>query len=129
MIGVTALVYTIAHIIIYFALRLWNFSFIANEMMTRLTLIVATLSTIGLIALGSTSLDAAAVAWLVSGAVRDERRIPLAHDLARVEPLSPGRGPVDAGFSRRGNILLRSDARSVVCLAQARLRILLDAYE
>ena len=59
MIGVTALVYTIAHIIVYFALRLWNFSFIANEMMTRLTLIVATLSTIGLIALGSTSLDAA----------------------------------------------------------------------
>jgi sulfoxide reductase heme-binding subunit YedZ len=59
MIGVTALVYTIAHIIIYFALRLWNFSFIANEMITRLTMIVATLSTIGLIALGSTSLDAA----------------------------------------------------------------------
>ena len=59
MIGVTALVYTIAHIIVYFALRLWNFAFIANEMMTRLTLIVATLSTIGLIALGSTSLDAA----------------------------------------------------------------------
>src|SRR4029077_16076152 len=59
MIGVTALAYTIAHIIIYFALRLWNFSAIANEMVTRLSLIVATVSTIGLIALGATSLDAA----------------------------------------------------------------------
>ena len=59
MIGVTALAYTIAHIIIYFALRLWNFAFIAHEMVTRLSLIVATVSTIGLIALGSTSFDAA----------------------------------------------------------------------
>lgn len=59
MIGVTALVYTIVHILIYFALRFWNFAFIANEMVTRLTLIVATLSTIGLVALGVTSVDAA----------------------------------------------------------------------
>jgi methionine sulfoxide reductase heme-binding subunit len=59
MIGVTALAYTIAHIIIYFALRFWNFAFIANEMVTRVSLIVATVSTIGLIALGATSLDAA----------------------------------------------------------------------
>jgi methionine sulfoxide reductase heme-binding subunit len=59
MIGVTALAYTIAHIIIYFALRLWNFSAIANEMVTRLSLIVATISTIGLVVLGATSLDAA----------------------------------------------------------------------
>jgi sulfoxide reductase heme-binding subunit YedZ len=59
MIGVTALAYTIAHIVIYFALRLWNFALIANEMATRLTLIAATLSTIGLIALGGTSVDAA----------------------------------------------------------------------
>jgi len=56
---VTALAYTIAHIIIYFALRLWDFAFIANEMVTRLSLIVASVSTIGLIALGATSLDAA----------------------------------------------------------------------
>src|ERR1700704_2321258 len=41
MIGVSALAYTVAHIIIYFALRLWNFTAIANEMMTRLSLIVA----------------------------------------------------------------------------------------
>jgi len=59
MIGVTALVYTIAHMIIYFAFRRWDFAIIANDMMTRLTLIVATVSTIGLIALGATSVDAA----------------------------------------------------------------------
>jgi methionine sulfoxide reductase heme-binding subunit len=59
MIGVAALAYTIAHIVFYFGLRLWNFGFIANEMMTRLTLVVATLSTIGLLALGATSMDAA----------------------------------------------------------------------
>src|SRR5262249_41398597 len=29
MIGVTALAYTVAHIVIYFALRFWNFAFIA----------------------------------------------------------------------------------------------------
>jgi sulfoxide reductase heme-binding subunit YedZ len=59
MIGVTAIAYTIAHIVLYFALRSWNFASIANETLTRLTLIVATLSTIGLIVLGATSLDAA----------------------------------------------------------------------
>ena len=59
MIGVTALAYTIAHIIIYFALRFWNFAFIVNEIVTRLSLIVATISTIGLIALGATSVNAA----------------------------------------------------------------------
>ena len=57
MIGVTALVYTIAHVIIYFALRQWNWTFILHETATRLSLIVATLSTIGLLALGATSLD------------------------------------------------------------------------
>ena len=59
MIGVTALAYTIAHIIVYFALRFWDFGYIANEMLTRLTLIVATVSTLGIAALGLTSLDAA----------------------------------------------------------------------
>jgi len=59
MIGVTALAYAMAHIIIYFALRFWNFAFIVHEMATRLSLIVATVSTIGLIALGATSVDAA----------------------------------------------------------------------
>ncbi len=59
MIGVTALAYTIAHIIIYFALRFWDFAHIAHEMVARLSLIVATVSTVGLIALGATSVDAA----------------------------------------------------------------------
>ena len=58
MIGVAALVYTIAHLVIYFAFRNWDFVFIANDMM-RLTLVLATLSTIGLVALGATSVDAA----------------------------------------------------------------------
>jgi methionine sulfoxide reductase heme-binding subunit len=59
MIGVTAFIYTIAHVIIYFAFRRWDFANIITDMTTRLTLIVATLSTIGLIALGATSFDAA----------------------------------------------------------------------
>lgn len=58
-VGVASLAYTIAHIIIYFALRLWNFPSIAGEMATRPTLIIATVSTIGIAALGATSLDAA----------------------------------------------------------------------
>jgi sulfoxide reductase heme-binding subunit YedZ len=59
MIGVTALVYTIAHIIIYFALRLWDFTRIGREMVTRPSLILAMAATLGLIALGATSLDVA----------------------------------------------------------------------
>ena len=57
MIGVAALAYTIFHIIIYFGLRSWRFGFIANESVTRLTLVIAWLSTFGLIVLGATSLD------------------------------------------------------------------------
>jgi methionine sulfoxide reductase heme-binding subunit len=57
MIGVTALIYTLAHVVIYFALRFWNFAFIFNEVVTQLSLVLATLSTIGLIALGMTSTD------------------------------------------------------------------------
>jgi sulfoxide reductase heme-binding subunit YedZ len=59
MVGVTALVYTLVHVVFYFGLRSWNFSLIANETLTRATLVVATLSTIGLVVLGATSLDAA----------------------------------------------------------------------
>jgi sulfoxide reductase heme-binding subunit YedZ len=59
LIGVTALVYTLAHIVIWFAFRHWDFAYIANDMTTRLTLILATLSTVGLIVLGTTSVDAA----------------------------------------------------------------------
>jgi sulfoxide reductase heme-binding subunit YedZ len=59
MIGVTALAYTVAHIVIYFALRFWDFTHIAHEMVTRISLILASIATLGLIALGATSLDAA----------------------------------------------------------------------
>ena len=59
MVGVTSLVYTIAHIIIYFALRFWNFAAITHEMATRVSLILATVATIGLLALGATSFDLA----------------------------------------------------------------------
>jgi methionine sulfoxide reductase heme-binding subunit len=57
MIGVTALVYTLAHLVIYFALRLWDFTRIGPEMVTRPSLILATAATLGLIVLGATSLD------------------------------------------------------------------------
>ena len=59
MIGVTALVYTLAHIVIYFALRFWDFAHIAHEMVTRPSLIIATVATMGLVALGATSVDSA----------------------------------------------------------------------
>jgi sulfoxide reductase heme-binding subunit YedZ len=59
MIGVTALAYTLAHMVFFFGLRSWNFAVIGAEAVTRLTLIVAGLSTIGLIVLAATSLDAA----------------------------------------------------------------------
>ncbi len=67
MVGVMALVYTIVHIILYFGLRSWNFATIGFETVTRLTLFVATLSTIGLIVLGVTSLDAAIARMGVKG--------------------------------------------------------------
>src|SRR5215813_15269503 len=52
MIGVTALAYAVAHIIIYFALRFWDFARIAHEMATRVSLILAIVATAGLVALG-----------------------------------------------------------------------------
>jgi len=59
MIGVTALVYTLIHIVFYFGMRSWNWPVILPEMVTRWALIWGTISTIGLIVLGATSLDAA----------------------------------------------------------------------
>ncbi len=59
MIGVAALAYTLAHMVIYFALRFWNFALIAKETAGSPSLILATLSTVGLVALGITSFDAA----------------------------------------------------------------------
>jgi DMSO/TMAO reductase YedYZ heme-binding membrane subunit len=45
MIGVTALVYSVANIFIYFALRFSNFASIAQETVTRLSLILASAAT------------------------------------------------------------------------------------
>jgi methionine sulfoxide reductase heme-binding subunit len=58
MVGVAGLIYTLAHMVIYFAFRNWNWAFIGNDML-RTSMVVAALSTAGLIALGVTSLDAA----------------------------------------------------------------------
>jgi methionine sulfoxide reductase heme-binding subunit len=58
MVGVAGLIYTLAHMIIYFAFRNWDWAFIGNDML-RTSMVVAALSTAGLIALGVTSLDAA----------------------------------------------------------------------
>src|SRR5258708_34994541 len=51
MIGVTALAYTVAHIIIYFALRFWSFASIPPAMVTMLSLILPTAAPIALIPL------------------------------------------------------------------------------
>ena len=67
MIGVMALMYTLAHMVLYFGMRSWNFATVGFETVTRLTLFVATLSTIGLIVLGATSLDAAIARMGVKG--------------------------------------------------------------
>jgi methionine sulfoxide reductase heme-binding subunit len=91
MIGVTALAYTIAHIIIYFALRLWEFPRIAHEMVVRPSLILATLATLGLIALGATSLDAVVERMGASGWQRLHNMVYAASALALVHYLlSPG---------------------------------------
>ena len=59
MIGVTALVYTLIHMVFYFGMRSWNWPVIGPEMVTRWALLWGTISTVGLIVLGATSLDAA----------------------------------------------------------------------
>ena len=91
MIGVTALVYTIAHTIIYFALRTWDFGIIANELVTRLTIIIATISLIGLIPLGMTSLDYAVRRMGAEGWARLHNTVYVLTFLALVHYLlSPG---------------------------------------
>jgi sulfoxide reductase heme-binding subunit YedZ len=91
MIGVTALAYTIAHIVIYFALRLWNFTSIAHEMVTRVSLILATVATLGLIALGATSLDAVVERMGASGWQRLHNIVYVTAALALIHYLlSPG---------------------------------------
>jgi len=66
MIGVGALAYTLAHVAFYFWLRFFDPSFIITETATRFTLIVATISFVGLVTLGLTSFDAS-IKWLGGG--------------------------------------------------------------
>ena len=87
MIGVTALAYALAHIVIYFALRFWNFANIAHEMATRVSLIIASVATIGLIALGATSLDAAIARMGAKGWTRLHATIYLIAALALIHYL------------------------------------------
>jgi methionine sulfoxide reductase heme-binding subunit len=128
MIGVTALVYTMAHIVIYFALRFWNFGAIAREMTTRLSLILATVSTLGLIALGATSLDAAVARMGAQGWNRLHNTVYVITALAIIHYLlSPGVFPDQylmsglffwliawRGLNRRG---YGTDARALAILA------------
>jgi len=128
MIGVSALVYTIAHVVIYFALRSWNFASIAQEMVTRVSLIVATLATLGLIALGATSLDRAVQRMGAAGWNRLHATVYVLTGLAIVHYLlSPGVFPDQylmsgmffwlmawRGLHRRG---WGTDARALAILA------------
>jgi sulfoxide reductase heme-binding subunit YedZ len=59
MIGLAGLYYVLVHLVIYFALRMWDFATIANEIVMRLSLIVGVVALAGLIALGVTSLEGA----------------------------------------------------------------------
>lgn len=91
MIGVAALVYTLVHLVAYFALHDWNFRFMSNEVVTRLTLVVASVSLLGLLCLGATSFDAA-VRRLGSGGWKRLHRANYALTLLAVSHylLSPG---------------------------------------
>ena len=59
MIGVAAFLYTLAHLVFFAWLRFWNLGALVTETFTRLSLILATLSLIGLAALAATSFDEA----------------------------------------------------------------------
>ncbi len=59
MLGLAGLGYTILHIAVYVVLRKYNGKAIFDELIGRWTIIFATLSSIGLLALGLTSTDAA----------------------------------------------------------------------
>jgi sulfoxide reductase heme-binding subunit YedZ len=94
MIGVAALLYTIGHLIIYFALRFWNFATIAKEMASPF-FITATLSTIGLLALGLTSVDAAIARMGVKGWQRLHNTVYVVTALAVLHALlSRGTNPM-----------------------------------
>jgi len=67
MAGVTVLIYTLVHALIFFAFRSWDPSLIIKETVPRWSPIVALLSTVGLIVLGGTSFDAAVRSMGVKG--------------------------------------------------------------
>lgn len=58
-VGVSALIYSLIHVVTYFALYRWDWPQIAQDTFTRTSLIVATASLVGLLALGMTSFDEA----------------------------------------------------------------------
>jgi sulfoxide reductase heme-binding subunit YedZ len=94
MIGVAALLYTIGHLTVYFALRFWNFATIAKEMASPF-LVTATLSTIGLLALGLTSVDAAIARMGMKGWQRLHNTIYVVTALAVLHTLlSRGTNPM-----------------------------------
>src|SRR5580704_11994891 len=154
MIGVTALAYTIAHLFIYFALRMWNFdhhdrdgdaahidhgnaldhrSHRARRDLARRgdplhgREVLAAAAQCGLCDHRARDAARALVARLVPGAVRDERRVRLAHGMARAEPLRARRRRQGARYSRGQHVPVRGGPRSLVRLAQARLRAVMDA--
>lgn len=59
MIGVAALAYTAGHVVIYTVLYKMDLEFLARDVLSRPTLVVASLSTLGLLVLGATSFDGA----------------------------------------------------------------------
>ncbi len=110
-IGVTALVYTLVHVIFYFMLRSWNWPVILPELVARTSMVVGVISTIGLIVLGATSLDA------VIRAHGDERlAAPAQHQLRHQRPRGASRGAVARQLS--GAV----PARRAVCLADGLAR-------
>jgi methionine sulfoxide reductase heme-binding subunit len=95
MIGVAALAYTLAHMVVYFALRFWNFALIAKETAGSPSLILATLSTVGLVALGVTSFDAAILRMGAKGWQRLHGKIYVVSLLALLHVLvSRGTNPM-----------------------------------
>lgn len=94
MIGVAALAYTVGHIVVYFALRFWNLATILKEM-TSPFMITAILSTIGLLALGLTSVDAAIARMGVRGWQRLHNTVYVLSALAVLHALlSRGSNPM-----------------------------------
>lgn len=59
MIGLAALLYTLLHLLAWFGLRFWDAGVLLLELVDRPTLWAATISLVGLMALGATSFDAA----------------------------------------------------------------------